>query len=161
ESARPRLEVLEDRMAPAVDVLTNNNNGSTGTAFFTQSETTILAFDSTVVVGFNDSGSNNGASKFTGWSPSTDGGPTFTDGGTLPTNSGGDAGDPILGRDATSGRIYFGTLGFNVATIQVFHSDDGGATWSAPVNGTPGGGDMDKDWLAVDNFAGAGQGNVY
>ncbi len=161
KSRRPRLEVLEDRMSPAVDVLTNNNNGSIGTQWFTQSETTLLAFDSTVVVGFNDSGSNNGASKFTGWSRSTDGGATFTDGGTLPTDPGGDAGDPILGRDATSGRIYFGTLGFNVTTIQVFHSDDGGATWSAPVNGTPGGGDMDKDWLAVDNFSGAGQGNVY
>src|SRR5262245_19409565 len=82
--SRPRLEVLEDRMPPAVDVLTNNNAGGTGTAFFTQSETTLVALGNTVVVGFNDSGSDNGASKFTGWSRSTDGGATFSDGGTLP-----------------------------------------------------------------------------
>jgi hypothetical protein len=161
ERPRLRLEVLEDRTTPAVDVLVNNNTGSIGTQWFTQSETTLLAFGSTVVVGFNDSGSNNGASKFTGFSRSIDGGATFTDGGTLPTNSGGDAGDPILARNATTGRIFFGTLGFNVATIQVFHSDDNGATWSAPVNGTPGGGDEDKDWMAIDNFSGAGNGNVY
>src|SRR2546427_1368818 len=42
--------------------LTNNNSGSTGTAFFTQSETTLTAFGNTVVVGFNDSGSNSGGS---------------------------------------------------------------------------------------------------
>ena len=48
--------------------LTNNNAGATGTGFFTQSETTLLAFGNTVVVGFNDSGSNSGGSnKFTGF----------------------------------------------------------------------------------------------
>src|SRR5262245_24850330 len=113
---RLRLEILEDRTVPAVDVLVNNNTGSIGTQWFTQSETTLVAFGNNVVVGFNDSGSNNGASKFTGFARSIDGGATFTDGGTLPTNSGGDAGDPILARSATTGRIFFGTLGFNVAT---------------------------------------------
>src|SRR6185503_21118587 len=61
--------------------LANNNAGSTGTAFFTQSENTLVAFGNTVVVGFNDSGSNSGGSnKFTGFARSTDGGSTFTDG---------------------------------------------------------------------------------
>jgi hypothetical protein len=142
--------------------LTNNNAGATGTGFFTQSETAIAAFGNTVVVGFNDSGSNaGGTNKFTGFARSIDGGATFTDGGTLPTNPGGDAGDPVLARDNSTGRIYFATLGFSVSTIQVFRSDDNGATWMAPVNGTPGGSSEDKEWITVDNFAGAGNGNVY
>lgn len=144
------------------DILTNNNTGSTGSAFFTQSETSVVAFGNTVLVGFNDSGSNAGGSnKFTGFSRSINGGTSFTDGGTLPTSAGGDAGDPVMARNETTGRIYFSTLGFSTPTIQVFRSDDNGATWMAPVVGTPGGSSEDKQWLAVDNNAGAGNGNVY
>jgi hypothetical protein len=144
-----------------VDALVNNNAGAGSTANFTQSETDILAFGSNVLIGFNDSGSNAAGNKFTGWSYSTDGGATFTDGGTLPTNTGGDAGDPVLARDENTGRIYFSTLGYSVSTIQVFRSDDNGLTWMAPVNGTPGGGSEDKQWITVDNFSGPGNGNVY
>ena len=79
----------------------------------------------------------------------------------MPTNPGGDAGDPVLARNNTTGRLYFATLGFSVSTIQVFRSDDDGATWIAPVNGTPGGSGEDKEWIAVDNFEGPGNGNVY
>ena len=143
--------------------LTNNNAGSSGTAFFTQSETTLTAFGNTVVVGFNDSGSNAGGSnKFTGFARSTDGGATFTDGGTLPTNPNGDAGDPVLARNEATGRIYYATLQFSGSGIRVFRSDDNGATWAAPVQGAPGKtGFQDKEWITVDNFAGAGAGNVY
>src|SRR5262252_5029593 len=143
--------------------LTNNNAGATGTGFFTQSETTLLAFGNTVVVGFNDSGSNSGGSnKFTGFARSTDGGATFTDGGTLPTNPNGDAGDPVLARNEATGRIYYATLQFSNSGINVFRSDDNGATWAAPVQGAPGkSGFQDKEWITVDNFAGAGSGNVY
>ncbi|MCZ7616212.1 MAG: T9SS type A sorting domain-containing protein [Ignavibacteriaceae bacterium] len=147
----------------AADALVNNNNGSSGTANFTQSETSILAFGNNVVIGFNDSGSyTGGANKFTGWSYSSDGGASFIDGGTLPTNTIGDAGDPVLARNETTGRIYLSTLGFSgAATIQIFRSDDNGMTWAAPINGTPGGSSEDKQWHTVDNFAGAGNGNVY
>src|SRR6266508_4896506 len=140
-----------------------NNAGSSGTAFFTQSETTLVAFGNTVVVGFNDSGSNAGGSnKFTGFARSTDGGATFTDGGTLPTNPNGDAGDPVLARNEATGRIYYATLQFSGSGIRVFRSDDNGATWAAPVQGAPGKtGFQDKEWITVDNFAGAGAGNVY
>jgi len=143
--------------------LTNNNAGSSGTAFFTQSETTLTAFGNTVVVGFNDSGSNAGGSnKFTGFARSTDGGATFTDGGTLPTNPNGDAGDPIMARNEATGRIYFATLQFSNSGIMVFRSDDNGATWAAPVQGAPGKtGFQDKEWITVDNFAGSGSSNVY
>src|SRR5215813_13217313 len=141
--------------------LTNNNAGATGTGFFTQSETTLLAFGNTVVVGFNDSGSNSGGTnKFTGFARSTDGGATFTDGGTLPTNPNGDAGDPVLARNNSTGRIYYATLQFSGSGIRVFRSDDNGATWAAPVQGAPGkSGFQDKEWITVDNFA--GNGNVY
>jgi hypothetical protein len=144
------------------NALINNNNGATGTSRFTQSETTLVAFGNTIIAGFNDSGSFASGAHFTGWSRSTDGGVTWTDGGLLPTSAIGDAGDPVLARDNTTGRIYFSTLGFSGAeTIQVFRSTDNGVSWLAPVNGTPGGSDEDKQWITVDNFPGAGNGNVY
>jgi hypothetical protein len=146
----------------AADALVNNNAGATGSGYFTQSEMSIIAFGNNVVIGFNDSGSNSGGSnKFTGWSYSTDGGATFADGGTLPTNSGGDAGDPVLARNESTGRVYLSTLGYSTTTIQMFRSDNNGLTWSAPVNATPGGSNEDKQWHTVDNFAGTGNGNVY
>src|SRR5262245_43685672 len=68
-----------DPIGPVLEIspfnsLTNNNAGATGTGFFTQSETAIVAFGNTVVVGFNDSGSNSGGTnKFTGFARSTNG----------------------------------------------------------------------------------------
>jgi subtilisin-like proprotein convertase family protein len=54
------------------------------------------------------------------------------------------------------------TLGFTSgAAIQVFKSTDGGVSFGAPVNGIPGGGDLDKEWLTVDNFPGVGRGFQY
>jgi hypothetical protein len=148
---------------PALDGVTSN---------FTQSTTTNLVFGNTIVVGYNDSESDNNSgsssSKFTGYSISTDGGQTFTDLGSLPTNPAGDLGDPVLARDNTSGTVYFSTLAFgsffNNPTIQVFRSPNGGNSYFQPVNAAPGitpGDFPDKEWLTVDNFAGAGQGNVY
>ena len=151
-------------MVQAADILVNNNLGYNGVAsYFTQSETTLVASGNTVVVGFNDSGSANGANQFTGFAYSSDGGATFTDGGTLPANPQGDAGDPVMARDNATGRIYFATLQKIGSGIDVFRSDDGGVTWSAPAQGAPGKTDglQDKDWISVDNFAGPGQGNVY
>src|SRR5206468_4998880 len=111
-------------------------------------ETSTIAFGNTVLVSYNDSGSNAVSSnKFTGWSRSTDGGTTFTDLGLLPTNTNGDAGDPVLARDNTSGAVYFATLSFGAANvIQIFKSTDGGLTFGQPVNGDPGftGGSLDK-----------------
>lgn len=145
-----------------------NNNSADTTAQDTQSETTIaLGAGSNVIVGFNDSGSNvGGRAHFTGYSVSSDGGRTFVDRGTLPDSGVGDAGDPVLARAATSGTVYLSTLGFNSGDrIQVFRSSDNGVTFAAPVNGAPGfegtGDFQDKSWIAVDNFSGSGQGNVY
>ena len=152
-------------LLPSVNALINNNTGITNCNDFTQSETSVVSFGSTIVAGFNDSGSFAGGTTnhFTGWSRSIDSGATWTDGGTLPASSAGDAGDPSLARDSTSGRIYFATLGLtDGSVIQVFSSTDNGATWLAPINGAPGkSGTQDKQWITVDNFVGSGNGNVY
>lgn len=130
----------------------------------TQSETTMVLGSSNIVVGFNDSGSFlNGEAHFTGVSYSSDGGATFTDIGQLPDSGEGDAGDPAFARDETTGRIYLTTLGFNTFTVlQIFRSDTDGVSWMAPVSCCfQSSAFQDKEWIAVDNVAGSGQGNVY
>jgi hypothetical protein len=146
------------------DILVNNPATDTSTTCcFTQSETSVLVFGSTVLVGFNDSGSFfANTNKFTGYARSTDGGLTFTDMGTLPTNTLGDAGDPHLVRNSTTGTIYMTTLAFSgPGNIQLFRSTDGGLTFTAPVNATPGVTFVDYSSTVVDNYAGGGNGNVY
>ena len=153
----------EPLLAQTTNTLVNNPAADTTTRD-TQSETALVLAGSNVIAAFNDSGSSVGTNKFTGFSRSTDGGASFTDLGTLPTDFFGDAGDPVLARDNVSGTIYLSTLPNSGSRIQVFRSFDNGATFTVPVNGAPGftGGDfLDKPWIAVDNFSGTGQGNVY
>ncbi len=151
---------------PAAAVPTNvlvNDPAADTTARDTQSETTIvLGSGSTVVAGFNDSGSFlPGGNQFTGYSVSIDGGSTFLDKGPLPFSPNGDAGDPVLARN-TSGTIFFTTLTFFGSGMQCFRSFDDGQTFSAPVNCAPGTfGLQDKPWVTVDTFSGSGQGNIY
>jgi hypothetical protein len=145
-----------------------NNLGEDLTAQDTQSETTLVVFGnagngSKACSGYNDSGSFiGGAQKFTGFSQSTNGGAIWTDKGTLPTNANGDAGDPVLARSSLTGTIFFSTLQFSGSGVRVFRSTDDCNTFLAPVQGAPGkSGFQDKEWIAVDNFGGSGQGNVY
>ena len=152
------------------NVLVNNPNEDL-TARDTQSETTLVVFGaagngSTGCSAFNDSGSfvppATPTSKFTGFSRSTDGGASWTDEGTLPTNANGDVGDPVLARSSLTGTIFLSTLQFSGSGIRVFPSTDNCNTFAAPVQGAPGKtGFQDKEWIAVDNFTGSGQGNVY
>ena len=140
----------------------------------TQSETAlVLGAGSNIIAAFNDSGSYSGSffspsDKFTGYAISTDGGASFIDKGTLPSGLLGDAGDPVLARDNISGNIYLTTLSFNSVgedTLALFRSVDNGNSFNSPVNSTPGFDpdldSQDKDWIAVDNFAGPSQGYVY
>lgn len=163
----PCLELLEDRTLPsAVNVLVNSTTADT-TAQDTQSETAIvLGSGSNIVAAFNDSESNvGGVNQFTGFAQSTNGGSSFTDKGSLPASTAGDAGDPSLARNTANGTVYLSTLAFsNSNVVQVFRSTTDGASFGAPVNGAPGFSSshtLDKDWITVDNASGAGQGNVY
>lgn len=161
-------QLAAEPLAPIANVLVNNPAADSSSRD-TQSETTLtLGAGATVIVGFNDSGSSLSGSHFTGYARSIDGGATFTDMGALPTDPAGigDAGDPSLSRDVVSGKVYLSTLGYvEFDRIQMFRSTDDGVTFAAPVNATPGftaaGDFQDKEWIAVDNFPGAGQGNVY
>jgi hypothetical protein len=156
------------RLGPIpANVLVNDPNEDGNSPNDTQSETSlVLGSDNNIVAAYNDSFyANSNPSQYTGYSVSTDGGNSFTDQGRLPHTGvpQGDLGDPSLARDNVTGRIYLVTLSFDFTILNVYHSDDNGATFSLPVNGAPGHSSafFDKEWMAVDNAAGAGQGTVY
>lgn len=153
-------QLLSDTRNPLV-----NNPAFDTTNAFTQSETTlVLGSGSTIVVAYNDTASTLVGAHVTGFSISTDGGLCFEDRGALPFSLNGDLGDPVLARDNVTGTIYLSTLFFTGTGMQIFRSFDNGFTFTSPVNGAPGfaGGDfLDKEWMAVDNFAGPGQGTIY
>jgi hypothetical protein len=147
-----------------------NNPSQDGATNFTQSETANVVFGNTILVDYNDSDHLTPTLPFptneqvASWSISTNGGQTFADMGPLPPNPNGTFGDPMLARDQTSGTIYFASLGYKPPGVEVVRSFDGGATLQAPVNAAPGFPNtdfLDKEWMAVDNFPGPGQGNVY
>jgi hypothetical protein len=118
-----------------------------------------------VVVAYNDSSVDTRGNHFTNWSVSTNKAQSFTTQGPLPNSTDGDAGDPVLAPNLTTGALYFSTLPLNAGNgIQFFTSNDNGLTFGAPVNSAPGfsgSSILDKDWMAVDNFSGSGQGNIY
>jgi hypothetical protein len=114
----------------------------------TQSETALAVAGPKVAVGFNDSqqaipSRATAAVDFIGYGYSTNGGASFTDGGTIPnepefTN----LGDPWLTSDR-AGNMYFAMLtldwiNFNL-DVGVAKSTDGGRTWSmaAPITRPP------------------------
>jgi subtilisin-like proprotein convertase family protein len=140
-----------------------NNPAADATDQDTQSETSVAANGTNVVVGFNDSGSFLGGNNaFTGFANSTNSGASFTDRGAPSAAGLGNAGDPNLAIDSQSGNVFLSTLAFtNGSAIPVFKSTNNGASFGAAVNGIPGGSDLDKDWIAIDNFPGAGRGTLY
>jgi hypothetical protein len=162
------VEQLEERnLLSFANVLVNDPTADL-TSHDTQSETAlVLGAGSTVVAAFVDSGSL--ALPFplgvSGWAASTDGGASFTDQGKLPFGTSGFGSDPALARSASTGTIFLSTLSFVRSNTNVYRSVDNGASLLNPVNGTPGldrNVDFtDKPWIAVDNFPGPGQGNVY
>ena len=107
----------------------------------TQSETTIAVHGSHVAVGYNDSQVTGlfltAGSTLNGYSYSTNGGRTFTDGGALK-----DApefvnfGDPWMA-SAPNGTMYYSTLADDAFNgnldVAVAKSTNGGRTWGLPV----------------------------
>jgi hypothetical protein len=107
----------------------------------TESETTIAVAGSHVAVGYNDSQQTGlfftAGSDLTGYSYSTDGGASFTDGGTLPdTAEFVNLGDPWLA-STRAGDMYYSTLADDALNLNldvaVAKSADGGRTWATPV----------------------------
>ncbi len=150
---------------PATDVAFSSFGG------FTQSETSTARCGSSVVVGYNDSGSvfetpffftGTGGQGFSGSSHSTDGGKTFTDDG--PINPGPNdfnflGGDPgILCADSNT--FYYTQIfdyddaNFNpFVAMSINTSTDGGKTWGAPVAAISKDGfthSLDKPWSTID-----------
>jgi hypothetical protein len=107
----------------------------------TQSETSVAVAGSRVAVGYNDSQHTGlfltAASGLSGYSYSTDGGASFTDGDVLPNRPEFvNLGDPWLTSDR-AGNMYYATLADDVFNfnldVAVAKSTDGGRTWSDPV----------------------------
>jgi hypothetical protein len=127
----------------------------------TQSETAIAVSGSNLVVGYNDSQQSlqpflTAGSNLTAYAYSSNGGGTWTDGGTIPNRqSFMNLGDPWLGADR-AGNFYYSTLTIDGFTgnlhVGVAKSTNGGSTFSAPVIASPTGGFFyfgDKDALAI------------
>src|SRR5215472_2961170 len=107
----------------------------------TQSETTIAVAGSHVAVGYNDSQITGpfltAGSNLNGYSYSTNGGHTFTDGGALPdAREFVNFGDPWMASDR-SGAMYYSTLALDFFNgnldVAVAKSTNGGKTWRAPI----------------------------
>jgi hypothetical protein len=153
---------------PLPNVRVNNPGRDTNQADqTTQSETSIAVSGSNVAVGYNDSQQTllvlTAASDLSGVSYSTDGGQTFTDGGTIPNAPGkNNFGDPWLATDS-AGTMYYSNLVLDFSTfsllVGVARSNDGGKTWSAatpipPPAGSEFGYEADKDALAATGTGG-------
>lgn len=107
----------------------------------TQSETSVAVAGSHVAVGYNDSQHGllflTAGASLSGYSYSTDGGASFTDGDALPNRPEFvNFGDPWLTSDR-AGNMYYSTLALDAFNgnldVAVAKSTDGGKTWSEPV----------------------------
>ena len=126
----------------------------------TQSETAIAVRGRKVAVGYNDSQKTllalTAGSNLTGYSFSTNGGRSFTDGGVLPNAPGYvNLGDPWMA-STRGGRFFYATLAitpeFNLG-VSVARSGNGGRTWTNPVEVSPSAGTLiyfgDKEAIAT------------
>ena len=115
----------------------------------TQSETTVAVNGTTVCAGYNDSGAFAATGNFTGFSFSTNGGTTWTDGGPLPTSPNNDHnfGDPSIVFSVKDNAFYFAAL--SDLGLSLWKSTScSGWTYVGPIH--VGSGD-DKEIMAVDN----------
>ncbi|MBI4850893.1 MAG: exo-alpha-sialidase [Acidobacteria bacterium] len=136
----------------------------------TQSESSIAARNNTVIVGYNSAPGNSDL-NFSGYSRSTNGGQTFTQGIIPNLPNGLNLGDAVVDF-GPNGEIYYSTLTLLIedtgvkSIIGVAKSTDQGATFSTPVDATTTAANnldfQDKEWLTVDKNANSPfKGNVY
>lgn len=164
----PDLDALSKRhaqfQAPRASLALQGNDvlvhSPTANGF--QSETTIDVNGDQVVVGYNDiRGFYLPSVSVSGYSYSSDGGATWTDGGQLPTTGTGDEvyGDPdVKTWTDGGGQRYFFFSSLYVtpsgnSSLCVHVSTDGGATWSQPrevTTATSATDFPDKEFMGVD-----------
>ncbi len=160
------------------NVLVNDPEQDCGNEQNSQFETTIAVVGSNVVVAWVDSnqgvyglGSDSRLTNYTprlvGYAVSRDGGVTFDDRGVPPVNSNGfgDAGDPVLAADRANGAVFLvGTSPRQPGQqkgLPFWKSGDGGVNFTNPIVVRDDILQSDKPWIAVDDWPGAGQHDVY
>jgi hypothetical protein len=175
------------------NLLVNDPAQDNGSEQNSQFESTIAVFNDRVIVAFVDSNQFPGPEpraggvyglgsssllpdrtpRFVGYSVLHPGNTVFTDIGKPPLSTlntpsdptdDGDAGDPVLAVDKTSGIVYMvGTSPRNAGHkgIPLWKSTDGGVNFGNPITVRPDITNTDKPWITVDNASGTGQHDVY
>jgi len=166
------------------NILVNDPEQDCGNEQNSQFETTVAVVGSNVVVAWVDSNEGvyalggephgyltNYTPRFVAYAVSRDGGVTFEDMGVPPlsrsdgpTNTWGDAGDPVLAVDRASETVYLvGTSPRNKGYkgIPLWKSINGGVTFTNPVIVREDMVQSDKPWLAVDDWPELGQHDLY
>ncbi|MEW6732452.1 MAG: sialidase family protein [Acidobacteriota bacterium] len=146
------------------------NNPARNPANLTQSESSVAANGSSIVVSFNDAFSSRDAGA-SSYGVSTDSGKTFTHDAIPALNDSVNLGDGVVAR-GPNGEFYYATLAFvGISTapksiVGVAKSMDNGRTFTAPVDASTTIANnvdfQDKEWIAVDtNASSPFKGNIY
>jgi hypothetical protein len=109
-----------------------------------------------IAIGWRQFNTTNSNFRQAGFAFSTNGGISWTFGGTLQTNV--FRSDPVLASDA-EGRFYYLSLYQPPSTFQcdIWRSTNGGASWQQLGQAAGG----DKPWMTIDKTSGPGHGNIY
>jgi len=117
-----------------------------------------------MVAGWRDFATINSSFRKAGYGFTTDGGKTWTNGGTLlppPGTNNPQQSDPVLATDRVGNFFYESLMFDNNNGVLVYKSTDGGVSWGTPsfiVKNSF----RDKEWYAIDQRAsGLGAGNHY
>jgi hypothetical protein len=166
------------------NILVNDPEQDCGNEQNSQFETTVAVVGNNVIVAWVDS--NLGVydlghegeladriPRLVAYAISRDGGVTFEDRYLPPlctnnptiSSDDGDAGDPVLAVDRVSGVVYLAGTSMRSTNgykgIPLWKSIDGGITFNTPITVRADIMQSDKPWVAVDDWAGAGQHDVY
>jgi hypothetical protein len=164
EEKRPETEVQSQAVRSEATAFQNIrvNNPNRDQIGHTQSETSIVANGSNIVLSFNDASMNSAGYAF-----SRDGGASFTHRRVPTPPNGFNLGDGVvvLGR---GGNLFYSSISLmsnGRFGVGVAKSTDNGATFSTPIDATaadPRDDFRDKPWIAVDRNSGSpNRGNVY